>query len=98
MRIIIERGLLKSISSQCFTAKLTDFLRKESDNGIVKVEPSEESVEVTITDGFIAEIIDAYTESFIAGLGMALGLKAALEKLSDKAQTISRRYLKEDKK
>ena len=78
MRIIIDNTLLKSISSDFITAKGKSYLSKESDNGIVKVTPSEASVEVEITDGFIAEVIDAYLETLIAGIGMALGYKATL--------------------
>ena len=96
MRIIIDNILLKSISSDFITAKGKSYLSKESDNGIVKVTPSEVSVEVEITDGFIAEVIDAYLETLIAGLGMALGYKATLERLAEKAKRIIKSYKKEE--
>ena len=96
MRIIIDNTLLKSISSDFITAKGKSYLSKESDNGIVKVTPSEASVEVEITDGFIAEITDAYLETMIAVLGMALGYKATLERLADKAKRIIKSYKKEE--
>ena len=96
MRIIIDNTLLKSISSDFITAKGKSYLSKESDNGIVKVTPSEASVEVEITDGFIAEVIDAYLETLIAGLGMALGYKATLERLAEKAKRIIKSYKKEE--
>ena len=96
MRIIIDNTLLKSISSDCFIAKAINYLSKESDNGIVKVSPSEASVEVEITDGFIAEITDAYLETMIAVLGMALGYKATLERLAEKAKRIIKSYKKEE--
>ena len=96
MRIIIDNTLLTSISSDFITAKGKSYLSKESDNGIVKVTPSEVSVEVEITDGFIAEVIDAYLETLIAGLGMALGYKATLERLAEKAKRIIKSYKKEE--
>ena len=96
MRIIIDNTLLKSISSDFITAKGKSYLSKESDNGIVKVTPSEASVEVEITDGFIAEVIDAYLETLIAGIGMALGYKATLERLTEKAKSIIKSYKKEE--
>ena len=96
MRIIIDNTLLKSISSDFITAKGKSYLSKESDNGIVKVTPSEASVEVEITDGFIAEITDAYLETMIAVLGMALGYKATLERLAEKAKRIIKSYKKEE--
>ena len=96
MRIIIDNTLLKSISSDFITAKGKSYLSKESDNGIVKVTPSEASVEVEITDGFIVEIMDTYLETMIAGLGMALGYKAALERMADNAKSIIKRYKKEE--
>ena len=96
MKIIIENTLLKSFSSDCFIAKAINYLSKESDNGIVKVSPSEASVEVEITDGFIVEIMDTYLETMIAGLGMALGYKAALERMADNAKSIIKRYKKEE--
>ena len=96
MKIIIENTLLKSISGGCITAKAINYLSKESDNGIVKVTPSEASVEVEITDGFIVEIMDTYLETMIAGLGMALGYKAALERMADNAKSIIKRYKKEE--
>lgn len=96
MRIIIDNTLLKSISSDFITAKGKSYLSKESDNGIVKVTPSEASVEVEITDGFIAEVIDAYLETLIAGIGMALGYKATLERLARNAKHIIKHYKKEE--
>ena len=96
MRIIIDNTLLKSISSDFITAKGKSYLSKESDNGIVKVTPSEASVEVEITDGLIAEVIDAYLETMIAVLGMALGYKATLERLAEKARRIIKSYKKEE--
>ena len=96
MRIIIDNTLLKSISSDFITAKGKSYLSKESDNGIVKVAPSETNVEVEITDGFIVEIMDTYLETMIAGLGMALGYKAALERMADNAKSIIKRYKKEE--
>ena len=96
MKIIIENTLLKSFSSDCFIAKAINYLSKESDNGIVKVSPSEASVEVEITDGFIAEVIDAYLETLIAGIGMALGYKATLERLARNAKHIIKHYKKEE--
>ena len=96
MKIIIENTLLKSFSSDCFTAKAINYLSRESDNGIVKVAPSETNVEVEITDGFIVEIMDTYLETMIAGLGMALGYKAALERMADNAKSIIKRYKKEE--
>ena len=96
MKIIIENTLLKSFSSDCFIAKAINYLSKESDNGIVKVTPSEASVEVEITDGFIAEVIDAYLETLIAGIGMALGYKATLERLARNAKHIIKHYKKEE--
>ena len=96
MKIIIENTLLKSISSDFITAKGKRYLSKESDNGIVKVAPSETSVEVEITDGFIAEVIDAYLETMIAGLGMALGYKASLERLARNAKHIIKHYKREE--
>ena len=96
MKIILDKNLLKNISRGCITAKAINYLSRESDNGIVKVAPSETNVEVEITDGFIAEVIDAYLETLIAGLGMALGYKASLERLARNAKHIIKHYKKEE--
>ena len=96
MKIILDKNLLKNISRGCITAKAINYLSRESDNGIVKVAPSETNVEVEITDGFIAEITDAYLETMIAVLGMALGYKATLERLAEKAKRIIKSYKKEE--
>ena len=96
MKIILDKNLLKNISRGCITAKAINYLSRESDNGMVKVVPSETNVEVEITDGFIVEIMDTYLETMIAGLGMALGYKAALERMADNAKSIIKRYKKEE--
>ena len=92
MKIILDKNLLKNISRGCITAKAINYLSRESDNGIVKVAPSETNVEVEITDGFIVEIMDTYLETMIAGLGN----KAALERMADNAKSIIKRYKKEE--
>ena len=86
MKIILDKNLLKNISRGCITAKAINYLSRESDNGIVKVAPSETNV----------EIMDTYLETMIAGLGMALGYKAALERMADNAKSIIKRYKKEE--
>ena len=94
MKIIIDNTMLENMSGQMFAAKAVAFLKTESDNGIVRVEPGENQVELTITDGFIHEILDAYMESFVTGLGMTLAYKAVLERSALRAKTIAERYLK----